>query len=65
MLKLYKDYLEKKNIPYFWNTKNNLLATINESTLDNYKFKLNKIINTIDKQFENQPEIMTKYICKY
>lgn len=65
MLYAYYACLEKKEIPYFWNKKNNLLKLIDERTLENYKFTLKKILDNIEKTFETDPSIIAKYICKY
>lgn len=65
MLKQYADYIEKKKIPYFWNKKLNLINDIDDSTLLNYKYSLNKIIKEIETKYESNPEIITEYICKY
>lgn len=64
MLKVYQECIENKKIPYYWYGKNNLLKGIEPKTLDNYKFKLKKIIDTIEKKFDSQPEIIAECICK-
>lgn len=65
MLQAYLNALKNENIPYYWNGKNNLLKGINKATLENYKNKLNKIVDVINKKYENQPDIIVDYICKY
>ncbi|KAJ3660811.1 hypothetical protein Zmor_005242 [Zophobas morio] len=49
MLRKYAEYIERKNIPYYWNDSNNLLGDLNEITASCIANKLKNIVDHIDK----------------
>ncbi|XP_063620999.1 cyclic GMP-AMP synthase-like receptor [Cydia splendana] len=48
MVKKFLQYLEMKNIPYFWNPENNLIEHINDSTLTSYANQLKQLVKVLD-----------------
>lgn len=40
--------LEKREIPYFWNKNNNLIAHVNQSILNEYKCKTSKLLAVLE-----------------
>lgn len=63
MLKQYVSYIEKKNIPYYWNKKNNLIGNVKPSTLENIVNRLKRMIEDIEKK-ANDPYVVAKYLRK-
>lgn len=64
MLQKYAKYLENKNIPYFWNKKNNLLPKDGKTiALDNYAQRIKKIVLTIEKNSTDANKIKD-FLCK-
>ena len=49
MLRKYAEYIERKNIPYYWNDSNNLLGDLNEKTVSCIGNKLKNIVDRIEK----------------
>ncbi|XP_049818700.1 cyclic GMP-AMP synthase-like receptor [Aethina tumida] len=49
MLKKYKEALDGKKIPYYWNKKFNLLENVRSDTLAGWANQINRIINNIEK----------------
>jgi hypothetical protein len=64
VLKEYKEFIEKGNIPYYWNTSNNLVGAVNAKTLENMANRLKVIINDVEKK-ANEPTTIAKYLRKY
>lgn len=65
MLKTYKSYLDDYKIPYYWNTRNNLLQHIDKIVIDNFKNFLGRVIDTVDKKIDENPLIIADYLCKF
>lgn len=65
MLKKYISLIEKKNIPYFWNKKNNLIGTMNDSTQQNIVNRLKRVVVDIDRHVDDDPLVIAKYLRKY
>lgn len=63
MLKKYIEFLEKKNIPYYWNKKNNLIASISNRTQENIVNRLKKVVNDVDRNISD-PYVIAKYLRK-
>ncbi|XP_068911431.1 cyclic GMP-AMP synthase-like receptor [Tenebrio molitor] len=61
VLKEYKEFIEKGNIPYYWNTSNNLVGAVNAKTLENMANRLKVIINDVEKK-ANEPTTIAKYL---
>lgn len=57
--------MSKKEITYFWNEDFNLLETVHEDFSFNASNKLRKMINKIEKNLPENPDIVVAYICKY
>ncbi|XP_047986180.1 cyclic GMP-AMP synthase-like receptor [Leguminivora glycinivorella] len=53
-------YLENKNIPYFWDTDYNLIGNIEESVLNGYAKKLKRFIKVLDDPSEYK--MVAKYL---
>lgn len=62
MFKKYVEWIEKKQIPYFWNKKNNLVGGTADITLANIANRLRRIVQEIDRS--DDPFVLVKYICK-
>ncbi|XP_063379505.1 cyclic GMP-AMP synthase-like receptor isoform X1 [Cydia fagiglandana] len=60
MVKRFHQYLETKNIPYFWNTDYNLIGNIDETILDGYAKKLKRFIKILEDPSEYK--IVAKYL---
>ncbi|RZC42727.1 Mab-21 domain containing protein [Asbolus verrucosus] len=58
ILKDFKTYIERKKIPYYWNSNNNLLSGIGERTLENMNNRLRNVI----RDMETRPETMWEYL---
>ncbi|XP_063532082.1 cyclic GMP-AMP synthase-like receptor [Cydia strobilella] len=52
IVKRLHQYLETKNIPYFWNVDYNLIGNIDESILDGYAKKLKRFIKILEDPSE-------------
>lgn len=63
MLKKYKEALDGKKIPYYWNKKFNLLENVRSDTLAGWANQINRIINNIEKS--EDALIVANYLCKY
>lgn len=63
MLKKYIGFIEKKNIPYYWNKKNNLISSLNDSTQQNILNRLKKIVQDIERNLDD-PYVVAKYLRK-
>lgn len=63
VLNEYKSYIDKGEIPYFWNTSNNLIGAVNPKYLENMSNRLKVVINDIEKKKE-EPLTIAKYLCK-
>lgn len=48
MLKKYQKYLERGDIPYFWNSENNLLCYVNYATTFNIANSVKYIIRKLE-----------------
>lgn len=64
MLKEYIKYIEKKNIPYYWNKGNNLIGALNDSTKENILNRLKRVVQDVEKN-PDDPYVIAKYLCKY
>lgn len=64
MLKKYIGFIEKKNIPYYWNKKNNLIGTMNDSTQQNIFNRLKRVVTDVERNLED-PYVIVKYLCTY
>lgn len=64
MLKKYIGYIEKKNIPYYWNKRNNLIGSLNDSTQQNILNRLRRVVQDVDANL-NDPNVIAKYLCMY
>lgn len=62
MLKKYQYYLEKKNIPYYWNKHYNFVGNLQASTLENIYNKITKVIADVEKNLETEPYVIVKYL---
>ncbi|KAF2900412.1 hypothetical protein ILUMI_05774 [Ignelater luminosus] len=60
MLKKYKQFLENREIPYYWNRNNNLLKA-NDITLQNFANRIQYIIDDIERPPED-PFCLAKYL---
>jgi hypothetical protein len=49
MLKKYMEYVEKGNIPYYWNAENNLIEKLSSATTSGIANKLKNIVDHIEK----------------
>lgn len=56
--------LEKRHLPYFWHPQHNLLSNIHNSTLENYKNRLKKIISIIDSKIATNKYIIAHFVRK-
>lgn len=63
MLKIFTEYIEKKEIPYYWNKNKNLLEDDNYETLTNIANRLKRMIRDIDSNSDN-PNILHKYFVR-
>lgn len=64
MLKEYIKYIEKKNIPYYWNKGNNLIGALNDKTKENILNRLKKVVQDVEKN-PDDPYVIAKYLRKY
>lgn len=64
MLKKYIEYIEKKNVPYYWNKRNNLIGAINDSTQQNILNRLKRIVQDVERNLDD-PYVIAKYLCEY
>lgn len=64
MLKKYQYYLEKKNIPYYWNQHYNFVGNLQASTLENIYNKITKVIADVEKNLDREPYVIAKYLGK-
>lgn len=64
MLQRYLTCIEKKNIPFYWNEKENLISSISQNILKDAENRLKCVIMDIKKNFESDPYIIAKYLCK-
>jgi hypothetical protein len=64
VLKEYKEFIEKGNIPYYWNTSNNLVGAVKAKTLENMANRLKVVINDVEKKTD-EPTTIAKYLRKY
>jgi hypothetical protein len=62
-LETYSKYIRDKKIPYYWNDEYNLIGHIDDSTLTNFAYRLEYIINKI-KINPNKPDTVVEYLCK-
>lgn len=53
LLTVYRECLKSGEIPYYWNKKNDLLAGINPITIENNYYRIDRIINTIDRNLQD------------
>ncbi|XP_063621749.1 cyclic GMP-AMP synthase-like receptor [Cydia splendana] len=60
MIKRFHQYLETKNIPYFWNVDYNLIGNIDETILDGYAKKLKRFIKILEDPSEYK--MVAKYL---
>jgi hypothetical protein len=61
VLKEYKEFIEKGNIPYYWNTSNNLVGAVKAKTLENMPNRLKVVINDVEKKTD-EPTTIAKYL---
>jgi cyclic GMP-AMP synthase len=60
-LETYSKYIRDKKIPYYWNDEYNLIGHIDDSTLTNFAYRLEYIINKI-KINPNKPDTVVEYL---
>ncbi|CAK1553457.1 unnamed protein product [Leptosia nina] len=59
MIEEFYDAVNKKNIPYFWHEKNNLIGGVKETVLRVYADKLKEVLDSINK---NDVEKLSSYL---
>ncbi|KAH1003936.1 hypothetical protein HUJ04_003766 [Dendroctonus ponderosae] len=62
MLKMYQEYLENKEIPYFWNSNYNLIACLKPCTVTDIANRFQRIINAVEKSVIEDPYLIGKYL---
>ncbi|RZC41711.1 Mab-21 domain containing protein, partial [Asbolus verrucosus] len=63
VLKEYReDYIEKRNIPYYWNESNNLIGGVNQVLLENMNNRLKNVIKRIELNSIRDPYAITSFI---
>lgn len=63
MLKRLHNHLEKGEILYFWDERNNLLSSLGNS-VQNMKHRIQRIIKDIENNV-NDPLALARNMCKY
>lgn len=63
MLKRLHSHLDENKIPYYWDSRCNLLDALGYA-VNNMKYKIQRIIKEIDNSLDN-PEVLAKYLCEY
>ncbi|CAG9772613.1 unnamed protein product [Ceutorhynchus assimilis] len=64
LLKKYRDCLNEKKIPYYWNKRNNMLDCTNDETLTNHYNEIAKKIRKIDREYMDDPFVIAKVILR-
>lgn len=64
MLQYYHDCLEKKEILYFWNSRNNLLCNVNNIAIENMQNRIKLVIKKIESA-PNDASVVTNFLSKY
>ncbi|XP_056644112.1 cyclic GMP-AMP synthase-like receptor isoform X1 [Diorhabda sublineata] len=62
LLKSFAQMLEKGEINYYWNKKNNLIKAISEQTRSNWSRRLRKIIKDVEGHLVDTPTTIAEYI---
>lgn len=65
ILKKYRDFLENENLPYYWNKYFNLVKYVDSATVNTIYKKINQIINDIERNVNNNPMVVAKYLSKF
>lgn len=65
ILKKYRDFLENENLPYYWNKYFNLVKYVDSATVNTIYKKINQIINDIERNVNNDPMVVAKYLSKF
>lgn len=65
MLYKLQEAFQKKDLPYFWHQKHNLLGKMDAIVMDNYANRLNRILIEIDKNITSNRFVIVGFICKY
>jgi hypothetical protein len=60
-LETYTKFIRDKEIPYYWNKDYNLIDHIDDSTLNNFAYRLEHIIKDIKKN-QDKPDTVVKYL---
>ncbi|XP_026479130.1 uncharacterized protein LOC113385486 [Ctenocephalides felis] len=60
MLKRLHSHLDENKIPYYWDSRCNLLDALGYA-VNNMKYKIQRIIKEIDNSLDN-PEVLAKYL---
>lgn len=64
LLEKYKECLKNKRIPYYWNSRGNLLEGIHTDTLTNHCNEITRKINKFYANYETNPTEIAKIILK-
>ncbi|CAG9772612.1 unnamed protein product [Ceutorhynchus assimilis] len=64
LLKKYAEHLQAKCVPYYWNKNNNLLDTIQLTTLENHQNEISRKIANIERNYLADPLVVVKIILK-
>lgn len=62
ILKKYRDFLEDEEIPYYWNKYFNMVKHVDSRTINTIFKKINQIINDIERNVNNNPMVVAKYL---
>lgn len=65
ILKKYRDFLEDEEIPYYWNKYFNMVKHVDSRTINTIFKEINQIINDIDRNVNNNPMVVAKYLSKF
>lgn len=65
MLRTYAEYLERRNIPYYWNEEHNLIANLSEIATSCIANKIRIIFDEIDRNCLTTPYNMVNYFGTY
>lgn len=64
MLKCYMQSLQNGNIPFYWYKSNNLVESIDKTTLNDFAGRVKNIIEDVDKHPKDN-YVLATYLCKY
>lgn len=63
MLKRFHAALDKKEIPYFWNKRHNLIENVHQSIINEYKYKVKNLLSIMDDSWRYKE--VAKYLLTY